>query len=61
LSKLKVGIGESPGCSSSPVKSMLRASMRGGVPVLSRPTPSAASRRRIAKALDGGSPARPPA
>ncbi len=33
--------------------------MRGGVPVLSRPTGSASSRRRAARDRDGGSPARP--
>ncbi len=35
------GSGESPGCASMTEKSMLRASRRGGVPVLRRPTGSA--------------------
>ena len=40
---------------------MLRPSIRGGVPVFSRPTESGSSRRRAASLFDGGSPARPPA
>ncbi len=34
--------------------------MRGGVPVLSRPTRNGSSRSRAASLLEGGSPARPP-
>lgn len=54
------GIGVSPGCSVITEKSTLRPSIRGGVPVFSRPTRSGNSRRRRARAMDGGSPARPP-
>ncbi len=39
---------------------MVRPSMRGGVPVFSRPMRGASSRRRVASRSDGGSPARPP-
>ena len=49
------------GCAARRVKSMLRPSRRGGVPVLSRPARGASSRSRAASALEGGSPARPPA
>ncbi len=40
---------------------MVRPSMRGGVPVFSRPVRGISSRRRVASRSDGGSPARPPA
>ena len=54
------GVGSSPGCTSSDEKSIVRPSMRGGVPVLSRPTRSDSSRRRAARRFDGritGAPA----
>ncbi len=51
----------SPGCASSTEKSMLRPSMRGGVPVFSRPCGSFSSFRRADSVTAGGSPARPPA
>ena len=40
-------------------KSMVRPSMRGGVPVFSRPCGSFSSLSRAASEIDGGSPARP--
>ena len=51
----------SPGCSSHWAKSMLRPSMRGGVPVFSRPCGSCNSFRRADRLTAGGSPARPAA
>ncbi|MNE47140.1 hypothetical protein D3C80_1415230 [compost metagenome] len=54
------GTGLSPACSVISEKSTERPSMRGGVPVFRRPTCSGSSRRRLARASDGGSPARPP-
>ena len=57
----KTGSGVSPGCSTQRLKSMVRPSRRGGVPVLSRPTGSDSSRSRAASDSDGGSPARPAA
>ncbi len=54
------GKGVSPGCSVITEKSTERPSMRGGVPVFSRDTRSGSSRRRWARAMAGGSPARPP-
>jgi hypothetical protein len=50
----------SPGCSVHWLKSMLRPSMRGGVPVLRRPWGSFSSFRRADSVTAGGSPARPP-
>ena len=50
----------SPGCGVMTEKSTERASIRGGVPVLRRPTGSCSSRKRAANEVDGGSPARPP-
>ncbi len=41
-------------------KSTLRASILGGVPVFKRPTRSGNSLSLAAKAVEGGSPARPP-
>jgi hypothetical protein len=38
------GVGSSPGCVSSPLKSIVRPSRRGGVPVFNRPTGSDSSR-----------------
>ena len=55
-----VGRGESPGCCSITLKSTLRPSMRGGVPVFRRSTRRGNARRRSASALAGASPARPP-
>jgi len=56
------GIGSrSPGCTSVWLKSMVRASSLGGVPVFKRPWGSAKSFSRCARDSDGGSPARPPA
>ena len=52
---------EAPGCSSRRLKSIELRSMRGGVPVFSRPTRNGRARRRSARRLEGGSPARPPA
>ena len=49
----------SPGCSSQAAKSMLRPSMRGGVPVFRRPWGSFSSFKRADKDTAGGSPARP--
>src|SRR5690606_12956435 len=43
----------SPGCSSNTLKSMVRPSMRGGVPVFSRPCPSSSSCRRLANDMAG--------
>ena len=40
-------------------KSIVLPSIRGGVPVLSRPTGSWSSRSREARVVAGGSPARP--
>ncbi|MCY1444654.1 hypothetical protein D9M71_611370 [compost metagenome] len=54
------GVGVSPGCSVITEKSTVRPSIRGGVPVFRRPTRSGSSRRRLARAMAGGSPARPP-
>jgi len=51
----------SPGCSVHFEKSMLRPSMRGGVPVFSRPCGSCSSFRRADRLTAGGSPARPAA
>jgi hypothetical protein len=51
----------SPGCSSHWLKSMLRPSMRGGVPVFRRPCGSLSSFRRAESDTAGGSPARPAA
>ena len=51
----------SPGCSSHFEKSMLRPSMRGGVPVLRRPWGSWSSLSRADNDTAGGSPARPAA
>jgi hypothetical protein len=59
--KENTGSGRSPGCSASFEKSMVRPSMRGGVPVLRRPTGSFNSRKRAASEFAGGSPARPAA
>jgi len=56
----KTGIGLSPCCCASTLKSMVRASIRGGVPVFRRLTRSGSSRRRRDSGMDGGSPARPP-
>ena len=49
----------SPGCSCITEKSMLRPSMRGGVPVFRRPCGSFNSFRRADREIAGGSPARP--
>ena len=57
--KENTGTGASPGCSVITEKSMLRPSIRGGVPVFSRPTGSLNSRSRCASVTAGGSPARP--
>ena len=54
------GSGVSPGCTVMTLKSTVRASMRGGVPVFKRPTGSLSSRNLSAKRIEGGSPARPP-
>ncbi len=51
----------SPGCCSQAEKSMLRPSMRGGVPVFSRPWGSRSSLSRAESVTAGGSPARPAA
>ena len=51
----------SPGCSCSCVKSMVRPSRRGGVPVFSRPCGSFSSFKRADSGAAGGSPARPAA
>ena len=51
----------SPNCASRLVKSIDRPSMRGGVPVFSRPCGSFNSRKRAASDVEAGSPARPPA
>ena len=57
----KTGRGRSPGCAFKWVKSTLFPSIRGGVPVFRRPTLNGSSRKRFAREMDGGSPARPPA
>jgi hypothetical protein len=58
--KLNTGTGSrSPGCSCSFEKSIERPSMRGGVPVFSRPCGSFSSFRRADRLTAGGSPARP--
>ncbi len=57
--KLITGAGSSPGCTASAVKSIVRPSSRGGVPVFKRPAGSASSRRRAPSVFAGGSPARP--
>jgi hypothetical protein len=60
--KLNTGTGSrSPGCSSHLEKSMVRPSMRGGVPVFSRPCGSFSSFSRADSETAGGSPARPAA
>ena len=51
----------SPPCSTITEKSIVRPSMRGGVPVFKRPCGSLNSLRRAAKDVAGASPARPPA
>src|SRR6218665_1795615 len=51
----------SPGCSSHWDQSMLRPSMRGGVPVFRRPCGSLSSFRRADRPIADGSPARPAA
>ncbi len=53
-------MGASPGCSCILLKSTVRASIRGGVPVFKRSTLKGNSRKRSASAIEGGSPARPP-
>ncbi len=53
------GTGSSPGWVASAARSMVRPSSRGGVPVFSRPAGSWSSRRRAARVVAGGSPARP--
>ncbi len=55
-----VGEGKSPGCGVITEKSTDLASIRGGVPVFRRPTGNFNSRKRCAREIDGGSPARPP-
>ncbi len=54
------GLGVSPGCSCITLKSTVRRSIRGGVPVFKRSMRKGLSRRRLAKVLAGGSPALPP-
>ena len=51
----------SPNCGVSRLKSMLRPSMRGGVPVFRRPCGNFSSFRRDDSVIAGGSPARPAA
>ena len=58
--KLNTGTGSrSPGCSSHFEKSMVRPSIRGGVPVFRRPWGSLSSLSRAESEIAGGSPARP--
>ena len=64
--KLNTGISDdsppampSPGCSRHWLKSMVRPSKRGGVPVFKRPCGSFSSFNRADKRTAGGSPARP--
>ena len=52
-------LGEKSPATGSFEKSIVRPSMRGGVPVLSRPTGKASSRKRAASESAAGSPARP--
>ena len=60
--KLNTGTGSrSPGCATSFEKSIERPSMRGGVPVLSRPCGNFSAFRRADSVTAGGSPARPAA
>ena len=58
--KENTGVGVSPGCSCITEKSTVRASIRGGVPVLSLSTLNGSSLKRFANAIEGGSPALPP-